>query len=373
MPGFPTLIDQRHGVITMGRLVLTLSAALVAVSALAAQEAGNETSAAGAKVHIIKVGGEGFWDYLTVDPAGRRLYVSRGNRVDVIDLDAERVVGEVADTPGVHGVAVVSDLGRGFTSNGRDSSVTVFDLKTLKATGNFKVGGGPDAIHYDRSSKRVFTFNHGSKDATVIDPAEAKVVGTVALDGVPEAAVSDGKGHVFVNLMDKAEVVEFDARDFQVLHRWSLAPGQRPTGLALDREHRRLFSVCSANQKMMILDADSGKVVAELPIGQGSDGCGFDPGTRRAYSSNGRDGTLTVVREEGPDNFKVVATMPTQTGARTMALDPSTHKVYLSAASFGPAPAEAKGEPQKKFRRPNVVPGSFVVVVVEWPAGPKAP
>jgi DNA-binding beta-propeller fold protein YncE len=352
------------GVIAMRRLALMLAAGLATVSALASQETG-KSAAPGGKVRTIKVGGEGFWDYLTVDPSARRLYVSRGNRVDVLDLDAEKVVGEVADTPGVHGVAVVPDLGRGFTSNGRDNSVTVFDLRTLKASGNFKVGGGPDAIHYDKPSNRVFTFNHGTKDATAIDPAEAKVVGTVALDGVPEAAVSDGRGHVFVNIMDKAEVVEFDARDFQVLHRWPLAPGQRPTGLALDREHRRLFSVCSANQKMMILDADDGKVVAELPIGQGSDGCGFDPGTHQAYSSNGRDGTLTVVREAGPDRYEVAATVPTHTGARTMALDPTTHKVYLSAASFAPAPAEAKGEPQKKSRRPNVVPGSFVIVVVE--------
>jgi len=355
----------------MGKLALILGSALVVTSA--SQVPDKATAPADAKVHKIKVGGEGSWDYLSVDPAARRLYVSRGNHIVVVDIDAEKVVGEVADTPGVHGVAVANGLARGFTSNGGDSTVTVFDTSSLKPTAKIKVGRGPDAIHYDRESNHVFTFNHGSKDATAIDPAAEKVVGTVALEGVPEAAVSDGKGHVFVNLMDKAEVVEFDARDFQVLHRWSLAPGQRPTGLAIDREHRRLFSVCSANQKIMVLDADSGKVVAELAIGQGSDGCGFDPGTGQAYSSNGRDGTLTVVRDEGLDKFRVVATIPTQTGARTMAVDPKSHQVYLSAASFGPSPAETKGEPQKKFRRPNLVPGSFVIVVVGWRGGATAP
>jgi DNA-binding beta-propeller fold protein YncE len=333
-----------------------------------------------ALVHKIPVGGEGFWDYLSVDSIGRRLYVSRGNRMVIVDIDTEKVVGEVVDTPGVHGAAIAPDLDRGFTSNGGDATVTVFDTKTLEATGKIAVGAGPDAIHYDAPSKNVFTFNHGSKDATAIDAAAAKVVGTVALDGVPEAAVSDGSGHVFVNLMDKAEVVEFDGKTFQILHRWSLAPGERPTGLAIDPKHRRLFSVCSANQKMMVMNADNGKIVAELPIGQGADGAGFDPANGQAYSSNGRDGTLTVVRDTGTDHFEVVATIATQNGARTMAVDPKTHQVYLSAASFEPAatppagePQKKAAEPQKKFARPNLVPNSFVIVVVGWPTGLKTP
>jgi DNA-binding beta-propeller fold protein YncE len=224
---------------------------------------------------------------------------------------------------------------------------------------------------FDPASRHVFTFNHGSRDATAVDPSAMSVAGTVKLEGVPEAAVADGRGHVFVNIMDKGEVVEFDARDFRVLNRWPLTPGTRPTGLALDREHRRLFSVCSGSQSMVVLDADSGKVLARLPIGRGSDGCAFDPERGLAYSSNGGDGTLTVVREAEPGRYGVVATIPTQQGARTMALDPKTHRIYLSAATPAPA-AEAKSKTETKSapatkgagRRRNMVPGSFVVLVV---------
>ena len=273
-------------------------------------------------------------------------------------------------TPGVHGVAVVPDLGRGFTSNGQDDTVTAFDLKTLKATGKLKVGGRPDAIMYDPISRHVFTYNHGSKDATAVNPSAMSVAGSVPLDGVPEAAVADGRGHVFVNLMDKAEVVEFDARNFKVLNRWSLAPGVRPTGLAMDVANRRLFSVCSGSQTMVVLDADSGKIL-RLPIGRGSDGCVFDPARGMAFSSNGGDGTLTAVGEEAPGRFAVVATIPTQAGARTMTIDPKTHRMYLSAATPEPAPAakaEIKTEPLAKAkgagRGRRMVPGSFVVLVV---------
>ena len=323
------------------------------------------------KVHKIAIGGEGGWDYLTADAAAKRLYVSRGNRIVVVDTDSETVVGELTDTPGVHGVALVPDLGRGFTSNGGDNTVTAFDLKTLEATGKVKVGGRPDAIMFEPESHRVFTYNHGSKDATAVDPSALSVAGTVALDGVPEAAVADGRGHVFVNLMDKNEVAEFDARSLKVLNRWSLGDGRRPTGLALDREHRRLFSVCGASATMVVLDADSGKILATLPIGRGSDGCVFDPERGLAFSSNGRDGTLTVVREEAPDRFAVAATIPTQQGARTMTLDPKTHRIYLSAATAAASAntktqtktaAKAKGKGGGRGR--NMVPGSFVVLVV---------
>jgi DNA-binding beta-propeller fold protein YncE len=279
----------------------------------------------------------------------------------VLDTGKEKVVGEVTGTPGVHGVALVPALSRGFTSNGGDDTVTAFDLSTLKPVGKAKVGSRPDAIHFDPESKRVFTFNHGSKDATAVDPAAVIVAGTVALEGVPEAAVSDGRGHVFVNLMDKNEVVEFDATSLTVLNRWPLAPGEHPTGLAIDRKNRRLFSVCGGNQKMIVLDADKGNVIATLPIGQGSDGCAFDPERGLAFSSNGRDGTLTLVQEKSPQEFQVVGTVPTQRGARTMALDPKTHRVYLSTAEFAPTPPD---QPKTKGRRPNMVPGSFAVMVV---------
>ena len=324
-------------------------------------------------VRKITIAGEGGWDYLTADAASKRLYVSRSNRIIVVDTESEKVVGELAGTPGVHGVAVVPDLNKGFTSNGGDSSVTAFDLKTLKEIGRVKVGGGPDAIMFEPTTNRVFTFNHGSKDATAVDPSSVTVAGTVALGGVPEAAVSDGKGHVFVNIMDTNEVVEFDAKALRAVNRWSLAPGQHPTGLAMDREHRRLFSVCGGSQTMVVLDADSGNVLATLPIGRGSDGCAFDPARGLAYSSNGGDGTLTVVREEKPGKFGVAATIPTQPSARTIALDPQTHRIYLAAATAAPAPAApAKTETKKAptgatkgaGRRRNMVPGSFAILVV---------
>jgi len=354
----------------MKAYVLVLSAVCPLV--MAAEVRAQAPSAPAGKVHKIAIGGDGGWDYLTADPEGQRLYVSRGNRITVVDTDTEKVVGEVTGTAGVHGVALVPDLGRGFTSNGGDDSVTAFDVKTLKAIGKVKVGGRPDAIMYDPVSKHVFTYNHGSRDATAVDPSAMSVAGTVKLEGVPEAAVADGRGHVFVNIMDKNEVVEFDGRTLKLLNRWSLAPGTRPTGLALDREHRRLFSVCGGSATMVVLDADNGKVLARLPIGRGSDGCVFDPERGLAYSSNGGDGNLTVVKEQEPGKFGVVSTIATQQGARTMAIDPKTHRIYLSAATYAPAAApdnkaEAKKAPAGKGggRRRNIVPGSFVVVVVE--------
>ena len=261
------------------------------------EAAADGPASAPSKVHKVAVGGEGGWDYLTVDPEARRLYVSRGNRVVVLDLDKEAVVGELADTPGVHGIAVVPELGKGFTSNGSDSSVTVFDLKTLKATGKIKARGTPDAILYDPASKRVITFNHGTNDGTSIDPASEKVEGTIAFGGEPEAAVADGKGHIFVNIRSSSEIAEFDALSLKILNRWPLAPGQRPNGLAIDAKNRRLFSGCNGNSKMVVMDADKGAVIATVDIGKGSDGCAFDPLKGLAYSSNGGDGTLTIIGE----------------------------------------------------------------------------
>ncbi len=340
------------------------SIALIVCIALSAPEADPQVSAVPANVHKVPVGGDGSWDYLTTDPAARRLYVSRGDRVVVLDLDKETVVGELTGTPGVHGIAVVPELGKGFTSNGRNGTVTVFDLKTLKETGQVKAHGTPDAILYDPASGLVFTFNHGTDDATAIDAKDATVAGTLALGGEPEAAVSDGKGHIFVNIRSKSEVVEFDARSLKVLNHWPLAPGTRPNGLAIDKEQRRLFSTCG-NQKMVVMDADKGTVITTVQIGRGSDGCTFDASKGLAYSSNG-DGTVTVVGKGEPGQFKVVATIPTQAGARTMALDPKTHRLYLSAATTLPAStstAPADTKPQTKGRR-GYVPGSFVIVVV---------
>jgi DNA-binding beta-propeller fold protein YncE len=312
-------------------------------------------------VHKITVGGEGGWDFLEVDAANRRLYVTRGNRVVVIDIDSEKVVGEIADTPGVHGVAFVPGMDRGVTSNGGDSSATVFDTKSLKTLGKVKANGRPDIIYYEPVSRRVFTFNHGSNDTTAIDPVEMKAVGSLALGGVPELAVSDDKGHIFVNMEDTSEIVEIDARTLKVLRRFPLAPGEEPTGLAFDSKQRRLFSTC-ANRRLVISDADSGKVLQTLEIGPGPDGCVFDAETGLIFSSSGGDGTMAIIREQSPGRYEVVKTVKTQVSAKTIALDPKTHRLYLSAAT--PEPVATTTATTKKGARRRFVPGSFVVLVV---------
>jgi DNA-binding beta-propeller fold protein YncE len=295
----------------------------------------------------IEIGGEGGWDYLTMDADSRRLYIARANRVQVVDVDKGKLIGEIAPTPGVHGVALDTKRKKGFISNGGDATVTVFDLESLKETARVKVGMRPDAILYDSASDRVFTFNAGTKDSTAISAADNSVAGTVALGGKPEGAVADGKGMVFVNLEDKNEVVAFDAKTLTVKNRWPVAPGTKAVGLALDRVKRRLFVTCG-NEKMIILDADSGKVVGTVDIGKGTDAAGFDQEAGLAFSSNG-DGTLTIVDGKG-DTYKVLANVPTQAGARTMALDTKTHHVLLVTA---------------KFKQPRVVePDTFVILVV---------
>ena len=307
-----------------------------------------------------KVGGEGGWDILTVDPDTHRLYYGRGTRMQVLDLETGKVIGEIPDLPGIHGVALAPGLNRGFTSNGRDSSVTIFDLKTLAVLGRVPVGRNPDAIIYEPVTKRILVFNAGSRSATAIDAASGTVVGTVALDGRPEFAVADGRGKVFVNLEDSSAVAGFDAKSLKVESRWPLVGGEGPSGIALDRVHHRLFSVCG-NEKMVVLDSRTGKVVASLPIGKGPDGAEFDPGTGLAFSPNG-EGTLTVIHEDSADKFSVVGTVTTQRGARTMALDPKTHRLYLAAASYGEAPAPTADRPHP---RPPMLPDSFVMLVLD--------
>ena len=328
----------------------------------------SQCAAAGAKqksppgYHLIKevrLGGEGGWDYLTFDAKGKRLFISRSTHVMVVDADTGAVVGDIPGTEGVHGIALVPDLGKGYTSNGRANTVTVFDLKTLKVLKQVPVGQNPDAIIYDPASKRVFTMNGRSNDTTAIDAATDTVAGTVALDGRPEFAVSDERGHVFVNLEDKSSVAEFDPRRLAVLARWPIAPGEEPSGLAIDRKHSRLFST-GANKTLVVLDALTGKVVSTLPIGGGVDAAGFDPETGLAFSSNG-EGTLTVVREDSPDKFTVLENVATRRGARTMALDPKTHRVFLVTAEFGPPPAPT---PERPRPRPSVVPGSFTLLIL---------
>lgn len=317
----------------------------------------------GSGYHIIKkypIGGEGFWDYLTMDSAARRLYISRGTHVIVFDPDAGKVVGDIPNTDGVHGIALAPELGRGFTSNGRASTVTIFDLRTLKEIGQVQTTGqNPDAIIYDPASRRVFTFNGRGGNSTAIDAAAGTVAGTIDLGGRPEFAASDGKGRVYANLEDKSMVVAIDSGKLKVESRWPLAPCESPSGMAIDREHRRLFIGCH-NQLMAVMDADTGRVLTTLPIGRGVDANRFDPETQLAFSSNG-DGTLTIVHEDSPDKFTVVDNVPTQRGARTMALDPKTHNIYLVTAEFGPAPPPMPGQ---RFQRPTIVPNSFVLLAV---------
>lgn len=310
-------------------------------------------------IQQVKLGGEGGWDYLTIDPRTRRLYISRSTHVMVVDADAGKLLGDIPDTSGVHGIALVPEMNKGFTSNGRDASVTVFDLKTLKTLNKISVGRNPDAIIYDPASKRVFAFNGASRDATAIDAQTEKVAGTIPLDGRPEYAAFDGDGHVFVNLEDKSEVVELDSRKLTALARWPLAPGEEPSGLAFDRQHKRLFAVCS-NKLMVVMSADGGKVISTLPIGSGVDAAGFDADTNFAFSSNG-EGTLTIVHEDSPDKYSVIETIATRKGARTMTLDPLTHKVYLVTAEFGPTPAPTQTAPRP---RPSIVPESFTLLIV---------
>lgn len=302
----------------------------------------------------IPVGGEGGWDYLEVDPAAHRLYVSHATKVVVIDTATDTVVGEVAGTPGVHGIAVAPELGRGFTSNGRENKVGIFDLKTLQPIGKVETGENPDAILYESKRAEVYAFNGRSHSATVIDARAAKVLATIPLGGKPEFAVEDAEqDRIFVNIEDTSELVAIDAAKHEVAARWPIAPGEEASGLAIDVKHHRLFLGC-ANKLMVMLDDTTGKVVGSVPIGAGVDACKFDPETQLAFASCG-DGTTTIAREDKSGALTVVQTLKTARGARTMALDPATHKIYLSAAEY---PAGTEGE-----RRPRVVAGSFKVLV----------
>ena len=311
------------------------------------------------KTQEIVLGGDGGWDYLTLDANAHRLYISRSTHVAVVDPDSGKEIGTIADTPGVHGIALAPELERGYTSNGRDGTVTVFDLRTLRQRSRITVGTNPDAILYEPATKRVFTFNGGSRNASVIDAQTETVVGTFSLDGRPEFAVADGSGSVYLNIEDKSELVRIDARKLSIEARWPLAPCERPTGISMDTQRRRLFIGCG-NRLMAIVDADKGRVIATLPIGGGSDATAFDAREHMAFSSNG-DGTLTVVRDEGGDRFAVAANVETKVGARTMAFDPQQRRIYLVTAAFGPRPAATADQPNP---RPPVVPGSFTLLVV---------
>jgi DNA-binding beta-propeller fold protein YncE len=339
------------GKLTRGCLYLLT--VLVAGMALAAGAPGYKV------VNTYKIGGDGGWDYLTADASARRLYISRGTHVIVLDLDSGKMVGDIADTPGVHGIALAPELGRGFTSNGREGTVSIFDLKTLATSNKVKVGDNPDAILYDSATKRVFTFNGKSQDSTAIDATNGSVLGTIKLDGKPEFSASDGKGEIFVNIEDKSELTAIDANKLEVKTKWPLAPCEEPTGLSIDRKNRRLFVGCD-NKMMAVVDADTGKVLATPAIGEGVDATSFDDETGLAFASCG-EGVLTVVREDSRDKFSIAESIPTQQGARTMALDSKTHDVYVVTAKFGPPPAATSDNPHP---RRTILPDSFVVLVL---------
>ena len=308
----------------------------------------------------IPLGGEGGWDALTVDSSARRLYVSRSTYVMVVDIDGNTLVGDIPDTPGVHGIALAPEFKRGFTSNGKADTASIFDLDTLKTIGQVKTGKNPDAIVYDPASKLVFVFNGRSNDATVFDAVSGTVTATIALGGKPEFAETDASGRIFVNIEDTSEVVEIDTSTLSVARRFPLKPCEEPSGIGLDKKNHRIFSGCH-NKMMSVLDTVDGKVIATVPIGEGVDGNAFDPEPGLAFSSNG-DGTLTISSETAPGKFGVAQTVATQNRSRTMGIDLKTHSIYLPAAEFAPA-REPQQEGSKK-QRPVMIPGSFSVLVV---------
>jgi YVTN family beta-propeller protein len=338
-------------------LLLLLSVSQVVDGAYAADVAG--------KPYLIQrqyaLGGPGGWDYLTLDSTAGRLFISRGDRVLVMNTLNGSLLATISDTQGVHGIALAADIGKGFTSNGRADTVTVFDLSSLEPTSTIPVQGhNPDAILYDKASKHVYTFNGRSQDISVIDPLKGVVIATIPAGGKPEFAAADGAGRIFFNVEDTSQMGEIDTLETKAIATWPLTNCQDPTGLAFDVSHKRLFSVCR-NGILVVTDAVSGRHVAEVPIGKGPDAAAFDAERGLVFSSNGRDGTLTVIHEVDPDHYSVIANVTTQTSARTMALDSVHHLIYLVAARFGATPAPTADQPQP---RPTALPDSFTVLVV---------
>ncbi|MBO0858681.1 MAG: PQQ-binding-like beta-propeller repeat protein [Chloracidobacterium sp.] len=305
------------------------------------------------------VDGVGGFDYVTLDDTARRLYVSHGTQVDVLNADDGKAVGVIPETPGVHGIAIAASFKHGFTSNGRENKVSMFDPSTLKLIKKIDVGKGPDGIYYDPRSKRVFTNNHGSHDITAIDAATGDVVGTVKVDADGEQAAIGSDGLIYVNCEDKAEVVVFDSKSLEVKHRFPIGVAKTPTGLAYDAKTKRLFIGCREQPKMVVMDADNGKVINSFPIGKGVDYAGFDPESKLIFFSCG-DGTLSIYHEKSADSYEDAGAVKTQPSAKTMAFDPKTKKIFLPAAEYQETPAT---EPGKRPQR-SVKPGSFAVLVV---------
>jgi DNA-binding beta-propeller fold protein YncE len=332
-------------------MLIALSLAALAMLPVQAGSADQTQSSYQLKKTIHLPGTEG-WDYISIDSSARRLYIGREKYLQVVDVDSGRLVAQLTDVPGAHGVALAPELHRGFTVNGDRNSATMLDLTSLKPLATVKTGEDADGYAYDPSTQRVFIMNSAGGSATAIDATKGTAVGTVVLDGQPEFAVADGGGEVFINITDKNQIVALDARTLKVLHRWPLASCEGPSGLSMDRTHRRLFSACD-NETMVVVDADSGKLVAALPTGAGTDASLFDPTTGNAFASAGGCGSLTVIHEDSPDHFRVLANVPTASGARTMALDEKTHDVLLVTARHGHGATHEE-----------VLPDSFVVLVI---------
>jgi YVTN family beta-propeller protein len=303
--------------------------------------------------HIASAGG---WDYIAVDESSNRLYVSHGTQVNILDKSTGDSLGVIANTTGVHGIAFIHSLGKGYTSNGRLNTVTVFDLKTASVLSSISTGENPDAIMYDEFSKKIITCNGRSKDLSIIDPITEKVVATIPVGGKPETAVSDNMGKLYVNSEDKNEIVVVDMLKYTVLNHWSLLPGEEPTGLVIDLKTKRIFATC--NKLLVAMDATNGKIIGQIPIGEGCDGAAFDPSTNMIFTSNG-SGTVTVVKELSANNFSVLETITTKKSARTITIDSKTHTLYLPAADMEAVPADAP-----KGTRPKMVAGSFQVLVL---------
>ncbi len=308
----------------------------------------------------IPLEGDGGWDYLTVDEATDRLFISHGTMVQVLDTKALKLVGTIPNTNGVHGITIATDLNKGFISCGKDSSVVVFNVQTLNVVNTIAVTGrNPDAIQYDPFTKRVFTFNGGSANATVIDAVTEKVIGAVKFDGKPEFSATDGKGRIYVNIEDKSTVNVINTTTLAIEHKWSVAPGEEPSGLAIDNESHHLFVVCH-NKLLVVVDAQTGRVISTHPIGSGVDGVSFDAGKKRVYASNG-EGTVTVVQRDGAGKYSVVENVATQRGARTIAVNTKTHRLYLPTAEYAPAPPPTAANPKP---RPTVKPGTFTILEI---------
>ncbi len=334
--------------------LLTLSVAILLCAAAFSRVAAAPGSSGYHVIKTVSVPGDEGWDYLLVDSDARRVYISHGSHVVVMNADTYAIEGDIPDTQGVHGIAVAPGLGRGFISAGRANTAVIFDLKTLKTIGTAKTDANPDAILYDPASKRVFTFNGRGKNATVINAADGSVVGAIPLGDKPEFAVADGKGAIFVNGEDTSNLIVLDSQNLKETHRWPLAPCKSPSGLAADLQTRRLFAVCD-DKVSSVVDADSGKVVANPAICDGPDAAAFDPSSSYFFASCG-DGNLTVIHEDSPDKYTLVDNVPTKRSARTMGLDLKTHKIFLASAEFEPpAPGERRGK---------MKPGSFAIIVV---------